>query len=227
MDYLPQKESSKNMKYLIPIKRQAFTLIELVFVIIVISILASLALPRLDRDVKLEAGDNILSAIRYTQQLALIDNKVSTSATWQRTLWAIRFTGGANAFYTIATDDNNNSAISKDESAIDPANGKYLYNSSGVFANIAGNESPNIFLGYKYSINAINFAGGCANAQHIAFDHLGRPFNNIGAAGWNYATIMQADCNLTFGFSDNSIGNLTITIEKQTGHAYIVGQPNS
>jgi type II secretory pathway pseudopilin PulG len=202
-------------------------MIELIFVIIVIGILTSLALPRLDRDTRQEAADNILSAIRYTQQLALIDNKVSTNSTWQKTLWAIRFTGGSDAYYTVATDDNNNSAISKEESAVDPANGKYLYNTSGIFANIAADESPNIFLGYKYGINNITFTGGCNNAQHIAFDHLGRPFNNIGTATWDYATIMPSDCTITFKFSDNAINNLQIIIEKQTGYAYIVGQANS
>jgi len=216
------------MKYLHHIKRTAFTMIELIFVIIVIGILAALALPRLDRDSRQEAADNILSAIRYTQQLALLDNKTSTKNDWQKRLWAIRFTGGSDSYYTVGTDDNNNSSISKYETAVDPANGKYFFNSSGVFANIAADESPNIFLGYKYGINSMNFTGGCSNTQkHVAFDHLGRPFNGIGSAGWNYAKIMYSDCSIVFGFSDNSITDLNITIEKQTGHAYIVGQPNS
>lgn len=203
-------------------------MIELVFVIIVLGILASLALPRLNRDIRQEAADNILSAIRYTQQLALLDNKVSTSTKWQQTLWAIRFTGGSNAYYTIGTDDNNNSTISKEETAIDPTNGKYFYNSSGAFSTIAKDESPNIFLGHKYNINQINFSGGCSNNQkHIAFDHLGRPYNGIGTASWDFAKLMHTDCTINFKFADRTIDDLNIIIEKQTGYAHIVGQPNS
>jgi len=216
------------MTYSYHIKRLAFTMIELIFVIIVIGILTSLALPRFEKNSRQEAADNILSAIRYTQQLALLDNKTSTNSNWQKTLWAIRFNGTTNAYYTIATDDSKNGAITKNESAIDPANGKYLFNTSGVFANISADESPNVFIGYKYGIDSMSFSGGCSNAQkHIAFDHLGRPFNGIGSATWKYTKIMHVDCTISFGFANSDISDLNITIEKQTGYAHIVGQPNS
>ena len=207
--------------------RKAFTLLELIIVMIIIGILAAMALPRMDRDVRQEAADNILSAIRYTQQLALNDNKASTYNKWQKRLWAIRFTSGTHAYYTIGTDDNNNSSISIEETAVDPANGKYFYNSSGIFANKSSNESPAIFLGDKYGINTITFSGGCSNGQDIAFDHLGRPFNNIGNATRNYAKYMSTDCTISFQFANSDIETIQITVEKQTGHAFIVGQPNS
>lgn len=58
-------------------KHPAFTMIELVFVIVVLGILSALAMPRIDRDLRQEAKDNILSSIRYTQHLALIDEKTN------------------------------------------------------------------------------------------------------------------------------------------------------
>ena len=74
-------------------KKEAFTMLELVFVIVVLGILAALALPRIDRDLRQEAGDNILSAIRYTQHLALNDDKINPSINdWQKSLWQVRFT---------------------------------------------------------------------------------------------------------------------------------------
>jgi len=206
---------------------KAFTLLEMVVVIVVIGIIIAMAMPRMERDTRQNAANHLLSAIQYTKHLALLDNKTLTLGNftrWQKELWAIRFTVGTdyqNTYYTIGTDDNNNSSISKNEAAIDPANGKYLYNSSGAFASIAVDESPNIFIGHNYGIDNIVFSGGCSNAQHIAFDHLGRPYNGIGTATNNFATYMQSDCKITFEFVDDTIDDIEIMIEKQTGYAYI------
>ncbi len=215
---------------------KAFTMIELVFVIVVLGILAALALPRLDRDLRQEAADNILSAIRYTQHLALNDDKTDPfNSNWQQELWMIRFTVSSNneaSFYTVSSDTDISGTVNKSESAIDPINGKYMYNASGATVVIDSDESPDIFIGKKYGINSLTLNGGCS-AQHIAFDHLGRPFNGLkttysGTLATNdYAKYMNSDCNMTFGFTDSSIDPLSIIITKETGYAYIDGQEDS
>lgn len=207
---------------------KAFTMIEFVFVIVVLGILAALALPRLERDTRQEAADNILSAIRYTQHLALNDDKTNPFDTiWQRKLWKITFTdagGNLGDFYTISAQLDNTFAVNQNETAIDPANGKYMYNLGGNTV-IDADESPNIFIGKQYGINSITYAGGCSDtAQHIAFDHLGRPFSDIGTATNNYGSYMATNCTITFGFADTSIAPLAITVTKETGHTFIVGQ---
>ncbi len=200
---------------------KAFTMMELVFVIVVLGILAALALPRMDRDLRQEAKDNILAAIRYTQHLALNDNKTDPSDnTWQKGLWQIRFATSEDTnkafFYTISSDaDPYNGSVSKNETAIDPANGKYMYNANAD-TEIGSDESPNIFIGKTYGIDSIEFDGGCT-AQHIAFDHLGRPHNSIGAATNNYSQYMSEDCTIEFGFADNSTP-LIVIISTETGH---------
>ena len=96
---------------------KAFTMLELVFVIVVLGILAALALPRMDRDLRQEAKDNILSAIRYTQHLALMDDKTNpTDANWQNKLWKITFSSSTDNlanFYTVSSDSNGNGAVVK------------------------------------------------------------------------------------------------------------------
>jgi len=200
--------------------RTAFTMLELIFALVVVAILALLALPRFERDLRQEARTNIITALRYTQHLALIDDKLDISdSNWQRKLWKISFVTSTQSnrafFYTISSDRNNNGHISKDESAIDPTNGKYIYNNNGD-TTIHSDESPTIFIGKQFGINSITFAGGCT-AQHIAFDQMGRPHSSITTATDDYSSYMRADCHITFGFATASIEPLVVTIAQETG----------
>jgi len=176
-------------------------MIEFVFVIVVVAILAILALPRLDRDLKQEAANNILSAIRYTQHLALIDDKTDPfDPSWQSKLWNISF---SNSNYTITSNGI---------AAIDPTNGKLMDGST--------TGSPITQLQKKYGINSIS---GCNNL--LAFDHVGRPFSAVAGAGNDYSNYMPNDCNLTIS-SPEFDSNITIEIQAETGYTHIIGYGN-
>jgi len=212
--------------------KSAFTMLELIMVIVVLGILASLALPRMERDLRQEAGDNILSAIRYTQHLALMDNKTNPNDVyWQREYWHMRFGtyDGSKRFYTISsnvnqnTDTSGNENVNKIETALDPSNGKYMFHRSGDASLNELDESPNIFISKKYSIDTIAFTGGCSS-QHIAFDHMGRPHVGIYNSSNTFDSYMTAECTWTFGFEDSGTTDLVITIQPETGYAQIVGQ---
>jgi len=215
------------------LKKPAFTMIELIFVIIVLGILAALAMPRLERDLRQEAGDNILSAIRYTQHLALNDDKHDRAVSnWQRKLWQIRFSV-ANGVYSIWSDTNmqgNIDTVGTMEPALDPLTGKMLHSANAIQD---ANESPDIFLRDKYGITNIAFAG-CANppgtaqaaALSIAFDNFGRPFRGVSTANNMYNRYVVNNCTLTFTSAEFQT-NLVIQINTETGYAFIVGQPNS
>jgi len=214
-------------------KRNAFTMLELVMAIVVIGILAALAMPRIERDLRQDAGDNILSAIRQTQHLALNDNKTNpNSLTWQQTLWQIRFSnGGGEWWYTIGANNDQSNNLDQAESAFSISTGKFLHSTDASPAD--PNESKEIFLTAMYGINgvAINDCttpNGTA-AMHIAFDYLGRPHGGVTQGGGNDFGTLVTDangCTLTFTFADGS-PNLNIRIERETGYAFIVGQPNS
>ena len=218
-------------------KKNAFTMIELVFAIIVLGILAALAIPRLDRDLRQEAADNILSAIRYTQHLALIDDKHKfDNPKWQRRFWRFYFgTCEDKKFFAVGSDDNmdgsTNGRVDFTESALDPSNGKHLWAKDGTSCNgshPASEISPNVLIGKKYGVNTITPSGGCGN-RYIGFDHLGRPYSSV----FTNSNIpdnngsMTADCNMTFSFSDTSIDPISIIIATETGYAYIDGEPDS
>lgn len=171
-------------------KKPAFTMLELVLVIVVLGILAALAMPRLDRDLRQEAKDNILSAIQYTQHLALIDDKTVPGTNWQANLWKIVFQSDGSS-YTIS---------SAATAALDPINGQAMDGSS-----------PNTLIGKKYSVNGVS--GTCST---VGFDNLGRPFTSF--TGSSYAGYRATDCNIIVSFEQSGLTDLTITIAAETGH---------
>ena len=209
-------------------------MLELVVVIVVLGIIAALTLPRLDRDLKQEAADNILSAIRYTQHLALADDKQRfDNNKWQQRFWHIYFgTCEGKKFYAIGTDDNmessDNARVDFTESALDPANGKHIWAKDG--ASCSGSHdihdiSPNIFIEKKYGLNAITPSGGCGK-KYIGFDHLGRPHSKKFSKSTrpDNAGYMKSTCTFKFTMSDGD--TFQINIEPETGYAYVVGQEN-
>jgi prepilin-type N-terminal cleavage/methylation domain-containing protein len=210
--------------------KNAFTLVELILVIVVMGILASLAIPRLDRDLREEAQTSILSAIRYTQHLALMDDKhMFDTEKWQQRYWQIAFSqcsGGNKWFYMIGSDNDmsGNGHFEKSEAAINGATGLPYYWLSANSCDNGGDEtvSSDIFISKNYGINSVTLTGGCANAQYIGFDRLGRPHVNFGGStSPDHSTYMSSDCQITFSFEDTTINPFTITIAQETGYAYI------
>jgi len=179
------------------------------------------AMPRLQRDLRQELKDNIISAIRYTQHLALMDNKVNPyDDKWQMRLWKISFStsnlSNRAFFYTVSSDRNQNGYVSKNESAIDPSNGKYMYNSNANTM-VHDDESPTVFIGKQFGVNDMNFSGGCSSVHHIAFDHYGRPYSGVNRAKNLFAKYMDLDCLITMSFADEDIEPLKITIYRESG----------
>jgi len=220
------------------LKKSAFTMIELVFVIIVLGILASVAMDRTDRDLKQEAAETILSHIRLAQQLALSDNKhrSDNNPKWQTSYWRFEYQKCNNVdryIYRVGSDMDLSGGINKIESAIDPTNGKYIWANGNCnsFDDLASDESPDVYLYGRFGVEHIShstIAGSCTS-QNIGFDYLGRP--HIGLKDYktsnssNFQKLMTKDCILTFTMSDGD--SFQIKIEAETGHSFIVGQENS
>jgi prepilin-type N-terminal cleavage/methylation domain-containing protein len=233
-------------------KKSAFSLIELVFVIVVLGILASLAMSRSERDLRQEASETILSHIRLAQQLALRDNKhrpfdgTNNDDRWQRAYWRFEYAncsdmenydGTASLHYRVGSSIDLGANIDKAESAINPINGKYLY-TFHTCNDLEDDESPEVLLSEKFGVRKIEMdtnsgcgiAVGSSTAKQIAFDYLGRPHRGVNAYNTpQFQKLMIEDCNITFTMStdQNSDGNddsFIITIKKETGHAFIIDQ---
>ncbi len=213
-------------------KRSGFTMLELVMVIIVMGIIASVAMPQMDRDTKQEGADIVLSDIRLTQHMALMDYRHSfNNSRWQRSFWKFSVESCASdtgLFIGIGSDKDYEGDTDEIEAALDSANGKPMFWSNQRECTNGGDNtvSSEIFITKKYGIKAIEGRGGCDGIQHIGFDHLGRPhvsFSNSKSP--DYSTLMDKICTFKFTLKNNDI--FEISILPESGHAFIVGQEDS
>ena len=188
--------------------KKAFTMMELIFVILIVGIMAAMIAPNFQGNNLREAADQVISHIRYTQHLAMMDNQYNpNSPKWFRWRWQIRFIktltfNGAHCgtvnynniwSYMIYSNKsctsagcNNNPNIS--ELAKNPLNPNELLSGGGNnelcvdnSKNQADQQSfAEMRLHEKYGVTNITFSGDCRNdRQYISFDYLGRPFNSF------------------------------------------------
>ncbi len=200
--------------------KKAFTMIELVFVIVVAGILSAVMLPRLERDTTYEAALQFATHIRYTQHLAMVDDVYSpTVQNWYQSRWKIDFNSLA---YSIYRDQNTNNAIDPNEVAANPANSGLLLTGDTT---VSANASSELNLA-NYDITAINASAGCGTGTTLTFDHLGRPMIDTAAATTNTMTnaylaanMLTNNCILTLVGNDGN--NVNITIRPETGYVSV------
>ncbi|MDO9057271.1 MAG: prepilin-type N-terminal cleavage/methylation domain-containing protein [Sulfuricurvum sp.] len=200
-------------------KRFAFTLLELVFVIIVIGILAVLAMPNFSTNPLQQAAEQVAGHIRYTQHLAMMEDKFDpTDPTWYASLWRIRFYESGtpdNYYYTVFSDLDKGSdadyGAGKRELAIDPLTKINMHDAS---------NNHNMDLTGSFGISSVSST--CDNGWiELFFDNLGRPYIDSITTGANppYSGLLQNDCNITLVHQTD--GNATITIAPETGYVSV------
>lgn len=199
-------------------RRFAFTLLELVFVIIIIGILAVLAMPNFRGNPLQTAAEQVASHIRYTQHLAMVDDKFDPAdATWWRERWQIRFRRlTPETGYVIFSDTNQLGNSDNIEKAVDPLTGERI---DGFLNYKVAN------LTTKYGITDVN--SSCwqddntlvaTNRGAIVFDNLGRPYRGVSDAITPFQYLLIQNCVITLVHPD---GNATITVNPETGYVSV------
>ena len=179
--------------------KKAFTMLELVFVLVVIGILAAVMIPEMKSNKTREEATQLITHIRYTQHLAMVDDKFDATAgsNWFRNRWQIRFSGTGNSFYSIVSDDNTRFAVNP----LDKSN------------NLTNIELEN---------QTVTLSDGCNGQTIISFDEMGRPI--VGDLSDDDSPIMvnqllNTTCKITITDGTESV---EIDIEPETGYAHII-----
>ena len=226
-------------------KKRAFTMIELVFVIVVVGILAAIMIPKLNRNASREAANQILTHIRYTQHLAMQDDKYENfisnqSKPWFKLRWGITFNetslkecsidkpGVKTWKYSVFFDKSVNGNINSESEVANDIykSGKLLSGgwSSGIVTEATCKKwNKELNLGKRFGITLVDFKDGCSGMQTIIFDEMGRPMRvastTSGGAKRPYDRLLKKDCSITI--TDKRGNQTTITIEKESGFASI------
>jgi len=236
----------KEMRYNKTMKK-AFTLMELIFVIIVIAILSAVMIPNFENNSLKQAAQQVAADIRYTQHLAMINDRYNPqdlngtgSVKWYKTRWQILFSANAGSAesnggtpqvaYTVFSDNSNNSTGNPDESevAFVPGNPSHRmtggYNSSNTLrywhANFVGLKRMN--LGIAYSISSVSFSGTCGASTRLAFDYIGRPIKGnlrFDTNSYMNSDLLTSDCNITLAHDNGD--TIILTVKPETGYVKV------
>ena len=176
-------------------------MLELVFVIAVIGILAVAIIPRMDRDVLYEATEQVIRDIRYTQHMAMTDDVYDADKQfWYYERWKIDFST-ANT-YTVSKGDAAGHFTDHNVTARDPLS----------HAAIDGTEDFDLDNKYKVTF---------PNSGILFFDMMGRPYHVNPAADPLRPTSNLLKTDFTLVLKDSSDKNATITVAPETGYVTV------
>lgn len=207
-------------------KRFAFTMLEFVFVIIVIGILAVLAMPNFRGHPLQTAAEQVASHIRYTQHLAMVNDIFNPNdATWWQTRWQIQFedySPDPGKIYVIYRNLDKDANEDDNETARDPLTRQLMRGADKDIAIPPFKYMDDLLISKKYGITNVTFSNSCnassATSNRIGFDNLGRPYTRSNSAVSPYDDLMTVDCNVTLVHPD---GTATITIRPETGYVSV------
>lgn len=225
--------------------KKAFTVLELLFIVVIMGILSMVASPYFREDKLALATYQTLEHIRYAQHLAMINHRFdpkdanykinpgnktpSNNGKYFRSRWQIRFVMQSGTprivGYSVYSDRDRQGNIDRtthQEAATNPYDGLKLN------TYISASSSPDVNLFSKYSINNIAFSPSCQatgftmiqnDIGAIVFDEKGRPYYGIANNAQNnpYQYKLTADCNITLTHQDGR--QATITVSPESGYA--------
>lgn len=164
-------------------KIRAFSILELVLVMVIIMAILSVVSINFKNDELLRAANQVASHIKYTQNLALIDDKFDPKdKNWFKSRWQIYFIKTIDnksvLHYAIFSDSGkyggNPDGYEVAKNPLDPT--RVLTVSHAGISTIKPTDELDLMS--KFNIKNIELLGGCNhyNSTRISFDNLGRPY---------------------------------------------------
>ncbi len=174
--------------------KQAFTMIELIIVIVVIGILATVMIPNMEPVPARDAANQLSRHIQYAQHLSMVDDVYDDAdASWPKNRWGVLI--GTGGKYRVQTGTG---TYAKDPLTKEDLDGSSITD-----------------LNRKFKVTSITTDCGVGG---LSFDNFGRPYTSAGI--WSAATptagrMINNDCLITVTTNTKSAH---FTINRQTGY---------
>jgi len=201
--------------------KKSFTILELIIVILVLSIILSLSIPK-QTDSKLSlAKEQILIHLKYTRYLAMIDNKYDNNEKWYKKRWTLKFQNCRSSiggiYYLIYSDDDASGyQPKKTETLQDPLTHKYIYSFFCEEDNLIDKLEQVKITKYFNVTNAQISCNDTGTIGQLSFSHDGNMYTKFGISEENYKLDEKCEIILTDIYGNNE----RIFIEKDTGYIY-------
>jgi hypothetical protein len=205
--------------------KKTFTLIELIFTLVILSIIISLSIPKVQKTNLNLASKRIILYLKHTRYLAFVDNKYKNDDNmWYRERWTLKFKkcssriGGL--YFIVFSDINHKGSPNKNECAKDPITSKWLY--SNWDCDASANESKYILLTKEYGIQKVEISCNSTNTiGSISFGHNGEVYSRLGTKpNQKEKYKLTKTCYIKLYDEDSNFVN--IAIEPHTGFIHQV-----
>ncbi|MEA3512468.1 MAG: prepilin-type N-terminal cleavage/methylation domain-containing protein, partial [Campylobacterota bacterium] len=163
---------------------RAFSLIELIFVVAIISVIISQSIPNYKTSKLNSAANKMILYLNYTRYITHIDNKHNINdEEWFMKRWTLKFQNCSadigGLYYVVYSDMSGNTAHFKKEDCLkDPLTNKYLY--SGSSCDTSSNENKYIQLTKEYDIQRVELScNSTSSIGQISFGYDGKIYSKL------------------------------------------------
>lgn len=200
--------------------KKAFFLIELIFVILLLSFFSYLVVPKKIEPEFDTAVDRLIIYLNQTKLQALLDDKFNKSIPlWHKQRWTLKFfrcresVGGI--YYSIYSDKNMSGHPGANDSLKDPLTKKNIYSSNSCQENSSNSEF--VLLTKKFGIESINIScNDTSSLGQISFGNDGNVYTRLSNID-NDSNSYLLENNCLIEFKSNNNKTKTIKIYAKTG----------
>ncbi len=205
--------------------KKSFTLLELVFAMIIIAIIAGVLIPKPQHSNLDLAAQRVVLYLKHTRYLGLVDNKYKIDDDmWYKERWTMKFQNCSSKigglYFVVFSDENHKGSPNKDECAKDPITTRRLYSHWDCEA--SADESKYILLTKEYGVTKVNIScNSTSTIGSISFGHDGQAYSRLGTKPEDVEKYkLTQTCYIKLFDKDENF--VQIAVEPETGYIHKV-----